>query len=57
VPGVIDAPNTPAHATTAVTAITTAPQRPANVVAASASGRSDVASPGSVPTQTIWINV
>ena len=56
-PGVIDAPNTPAQEMTAVMAMTTAPHGPTISVAASASGRSDAASPGSTPTHTSWISV
>src|SRR5579864_1338875 len=55
VAAVKDAPNTPAQAMTAATAIALAPHEPKNTVAASASGRSETASLGSVPTQTIWI--
>src|SRR3984893_12702565 len=53
----MEAPHTPAQAMTAASAIAIAPHGPANATAASASGRSDAARSGSVPTQTIWIRV
>src|ERR1700730_12202716 len=56
VPGDIEAPNTPAHATTAVKATPTAPHWTTRTVAASASGRSEAARFGKVPTQTICIS-
>ena len=55
VAAVMDAPNTPAQAMTAAAAIAVGPHEPKNTVAASASGRCETASRGSVPTQTIWI--
>src|SRR5512138_3229483 len=54
VPGVNDAPYTPAHATMAVIATTIPPMGPIKLIAASASGRCDVANVGRVPTHTIW---
>src|SRR5882757_8755928 len=57
VAAVMEAPHTPAQAMTAASAIAIAPHGPTNATAASASGRSDVARSGSIPTQTIWIKV
>src|SRR5437660_12336296 len=55
VAAVMDAPNTPAQAMTAASATAIGPHGPTNTIAASASGRSEAARLGSVPTQTIWI--
>src|SRR6266705_3036652 len=53
----MEAPHTPAQAMTAASAIAIAPHGPTNATAASASGRSEAARSGSIPTQTIWIKV
>src|SRR3979490_98621 len=55
VAGVMDPQNTPAQKMTAATAMALEPHEPTNIIAASASGRSEAARLGSVPTQTIWI--
>src|SRR5262245_21009359 len=56
VPGVSEAPKTPAQAIIAASAMITAPVGPTSAAAASASGRSELARLGSATTQTSCIS-